>query len=289
MPRGVVVGSLGLAAATLFFLWQRRLRRKVLVLFDVDGTLAVPAQKAPDEILAMLADLRERSYLVGIVGAGDFEKQQGQLGGPDLRQRLDFCFSENGVHAFRGETLLHRKSIVEHVGAELWKQFEAQLDLLLLGLRDEAKRVLRKACPNRSIDERGTFLERRMCTVNICPIGRTPTLSKAERASFDAADRDAGLRARLLDELVRQFGPNTPYGLVFSIGGQIGIDVNPVGWDKTFCLRFLPANQFPTIHFFGDKTEKGGGDYELYSHPRVIGHSVTSVEHTLKEVKRLLS
>ena len=72
---------------------------RTLILFDVDGTLAVPAQKAPDEIVAMLAQLR-REHAVGIVGAGDFEKQQGQLGGPGLRERLDFVFSENGVHAF---------------------------------------------------------------------------------------------------------------------------------------------------------------------------------------------
>ena len=39
---------------------------RTLVLFDVDGTLAVPAQKAPQEIVDMLARLRER-YVVGIV------------------------------------------------------------------------------------------------------------------------------------------------------------------------------------------------------------------------------
>ena len=47
-------------------------------------------------MVALLQTLREAGYLVGIVGAGDFDKQQGQLGGPDLRERLDFCFSENG-------------------------------------------------------------------------------------------------------------------------------------------------------------------------------------------------
>ena len=47
----------------------------------------VPAQRAPEEMLELLATLRASGYLVGIVGAGDFEKQQGQLGGPDLRER----------------------------------------------------------------------------------------------------------------------------------------------------------------------------------------------------------
>ena len=59
------------------------------------------------------------------------------------------------------------------------------------------------------------------------------------------------------------------------------------GWDKTFCLNFLPERQFPTIHFFGDKTLPGGGDYELYSHARTVGHAVDSPEETISEVRRL--
>ena len=129
-------------AAIATYLLRRR--RRPLVLFDVDGTLAVPAQRAPDEIVRMLQQLRERGYLVGIVGAGDFEKQQGQLGGPNLLTRLDFCFSENGVHAFRGEQLLHCKSIVEQVGEERWREFEGIVDALLAEVRDEAESLLRK-------------------------------------------------------------------------------------------------------------------------------------------------
>ena len=81
----------------------------------------------------------------------------------------------------------------------------------------------------------------------------------------DEADRKAGLRRRVMGELLRQFGPATPFRLTFAISGQIGIDCAPCGWDKTFCLNFLPLEQFPTIHFFGDKTHEGGGDYELYA------------------------
>ena len=156
---------------------------KSLILFDVDGTLAVPAQKADDAIVQMLAKLRERGYLVGIVGAGDFEKQEGQLGGPGLLKRLDFCFSENGVHSFQGETLLHQKSISAHVGEERWREFEEGLEELQQRVSAEAEALLREATgdPKASLGARGTFLERRMCTCNVCIIGRTPTLSKDER------------------------------------------------------------------------------------------------------------
>jgi len=26
------------------------------------------------------------------------------------------------------------------------------------------------------------------------------------------------------------------------------------GWDKTYCLNYLPEEEFDEIHFFGDKT-----------------------------------
>ena len=259
--------------------------KRTLILFDVDGTLAVPAQKADDAIPAMLAKLRERGYLVGIVGAGDYEKQEGQLAaGGSLRKALDFTFSENGVHAFKAEELIHQKSIVDHVGEARWKEFETGLAELQTRISGEAEALLREATddPSASIAARGTFLERRMCTCNVCVIGRTPGLSKQARAAFDAVDKANGLRVRVLNELMEKYGPATPFGLSFAIGGQIGIDCAPVGWDKTFCLQFLPEEEYPTIHFFGDKTHPGGGDYELYEHPRITGHAVESPEHTLK-------
>lgn len=80
----------------------------------------------------------------------------------------------------------------------------------------------------------------------------------------------------------------------FSIGGQISFDVFPTGWDKTYCLQHLEnearkANgiEYTTVHFFGDKTFKGGNDYEIYSDSRTIGHSVTGPEDTMAELKKL--
>lgn len=83
----------------------------------------------------------------------------------------------------------------------------------------------------------------------------------------------------------------------YSIGGQISFDVFPHGWDKTYCLRHLEAEakretepvRYSTIHFFGDKTFEGGNDYQIYSDPRVTGHSVTGPDETAKIVKKLFS
>lgn len=80
----------------------------------------------------------------------------------------------------------------------------------------------------------------------------------------------------------------------YSIGGQISFDVFPTGWDKTYCLGMLENEakkpggvEYTTIHFFGDKTYKGGNDYEIFTDPRTIGHSVADPDDTLVQVNKL--
>ena len=85
--------------------------------------------------------------------------------------------------------------------------------------------------------------------------------------------------------------------LRYSIGGQISFDVFPNGWDKTYCLRHVEAEADPskglsgihykTIHFFGDKSFKGGNDYEIYSDPRTTGHAVKGPEDTMNILREL--
>lgn len=62
----------------------------------------------------------------------------------------------------------------------------------------------------------------------------------------------------------------------------------PTGWDKTYCLKYVQSEGFKEIHFFGDKVDKGGNDYEIYNDQRVIGHRVTSPLDTLNQLKELL-
>merc|ERR1712151_810056 len=173
----------------------------------------------------------------------------------------------------------------EFLGEDRWQRFNTELDRILEAERPEAERLLKIASPNASIADRSMFLEKRQCTVNVCPIGRKPDLTKAERAAFDKADKEAGMRRRVVAELKRKFGPDTEYKLMFSIGGQIGIDVCPCGWDKTFCLQFASPEEFPVVHFFGDNTHEGGGDHELYVHPRTRGHTVKSPEDTMQQLE----
>ena len=75
---------------------------------------------------------------------------------------------------------------------------------------------------------------------------------------------------------------------------MISFDVFPTGWDKTYCLKHLADEarrpggiEYVDIHFFGDKTGAGGNDFEIFSDPRTIGHSVANPADTLRQLKEM--
>ncbi|GJQ82221.1 putative AU RNA binding protein enoyl-Coenzyme A hydratase [Trypoxylus dichotomus] len=113
--------------------------------------------------------------------------------------------------------------------------------------------------------KRGTFIEFRSGMLNICPIGRSCT--QIDRDAFEQYDKIHNIRRNMIEVLEKEF---TDVDLTYSIGGQISFDVYPNGWDKTYCLRHLDQEGFEEIHFFGDKTDPGGNDHEIYNDSRIL-------------------
>ena len=117
---------------------------------------------------------------------------------------------------------------------------------------------------------------------NVSPIGRN--CSRPERDDYEKFDLEHGVRQKMVEAMKKEFAD---LNLTYSIGGQISFDVFPRGWDKTYCLRHLDASAFDEIHFFGDKTFEGGNDYEIFTHERTIGHTVTSPDDTKEQCTKL--
>ncbi|GAA5809812.1 Phosphomannomutase 1 [Mucor flavus] len=232
-----------------------------VVLFDVDGTLTPARNFVSKEMKDTLAKLRTK-VAIGFVGGSDLVKQYEQLGSTILED-FDFCFAENGLTAYRLGEKLASQSFIEWIGDEEYNK------LVNFVLRYIADMDIPK--------KRGTFIEFRNGMINISPIGRN--CSREERNEFEKYDLARGLRKNFVEALKAEF---SHLALTFSIGGQISFDVFPTGWDKTYCLRYLKPDGFKKIHFFGDKTFKGGNDYEIYSDPSVIGHAVTCPEDTIR-------
>ncbi|KAK7929783.1 hypothetical protein WMY93_006178 [Mugilogobius chulae] len=240
--------------------------KTTLCLFDVDGTLTAPRQKATQEMSDFLQKLKSK-VRVGVVGGSDLCKIKEQLG-EDIIQKVDYVFAENGLVAYKNGELLSVQSIQAHMGEELLQDF------INFCLNYMAKIKLPK--------KRGTFIEFRNGMLNVSPIGRSCT--QEERQEFFELDKKEKIRETFVSVLKEEFKGR---GLSFSIGGQISFDVFPDGWDKRYCLNIVKKDQYNTIHFFGDKTKPGGNDYEIYSDERTIGHEVTSPEETIQMCKQL--
>jgi len=241
--------------------------RQRIFLFDVDGTLTAPRKKVTPTMNAFLQSMRKRVPLA-IVGGSDLAKQIEQLG-DDVLKEFDYVFSENGLMAYKNGQLLAQQSIKLHLGEAKLKRF---INFCLHYLADIDIPI-----------KRGTFIEFRNGMLNISPIGRN--CSQAEREDFEKYDLKEHIREKFVQVLQEKFAD---LDLTYSIGGQISFDVFPRGWDKTYCLPFLQKDGFTDIHFFGDKTMKGGNDYEIFSDKRCVGHTVRSPDDTMLICKQLL-
>jgi phosphomannomutase len=241
--------------------------RRIIALFDVDGTLTEPRKVVSPETVEYLSKLREK-ICIGVVGGSDLVKQKEQLG--DSPNMFDYCFSENGLLAYKDGAKIGETSLRDHMGEENLKRlinwtlrYFADLDIPV---------------------KRGTFIEFRNGMLNVSPIGRN--CSREERNDFEKFDLANNIRKDMVAKMKVEFAD---LKLTYSIGGQISFDLFPQGWDKTYCLRYLPEGDFDEVHFFGDKTFEGGNDYEIFTHERTQGHSIADANPitTLKELEKL--
>lgn len=232
----------------------------LIALFDVDGTLTAPRKVASPKMLEFMRELR-KVVTVGVVGGSDLVKISEQLG-KTVIDDYDYVFSENGLVAHKDGKLIGTESLKTFLGEEKLKEF---INFTLHYIADLDIPI-----------KRGTFIEFRSGMLNVSPIGRN--CSQEERDEFEKYDKVHNIRHKMVSVLREKFAH---LKLTFSIGGQISFDVFPQGWDKTYCLKYLA--EFHEIHFFGDKTYKGGNDFEIYESEKTVGHTVTSPDDTMAQ------
>jgi phosphomannomutase len=205
---------------------------------------------------------------IGFVGSSDLSKQIEQLGEENM-YLFKWKFTENGLKSYYDYDLIHTKNIIEFLGEDRYRNLINTILSVLSSVHIPKKR--------------GNFIELRTGMINISPIGRSCTQS--ERDEFEIYDKENNVRKDIIEKLKESLG-NEFYNFQFSIGGQISIDIFPRGWDKTYCLQFVQY-KYDKIYFFGDKTMKGGNDYEIYNDSRVKGYNVNSYKDTIKYINEL--
>ena len=202
-------------------------------IFDVDGTLTPSRKEIEHEFWAPFLIFCRHNDVYLVTGS-DRQKTLEQLG-------LDICYTAKRVYNCSGSDVYERDVNVYRDDWELPKKVENFL-------MDE----LAYSCfPIRN----GLHIERRPGGVNFSILGRgkDPSVGRLEYMKWDNERLE---REDIADRIRNQFPE-----LTVALGGQTGLDIGPLGSDKSQILRDFSKDD--EIHFFGDRVEKGGNDHTL--------------------------
>ncbi|KAG0041499.1 Phosphomannomutase, partial [Linnemannia elongata] len=97
-----------------------RVHPDTICLFDVDGPLTPARLYISKEMEETLAELRKKC-VIGFVGGSDLTKQVEQLG-PNVLKNFDYCFSENGLTAYKLGEQLASQSFIGYLGEDRYKK-----------------------------------------------------------------------------------------------------------------------------------------------------------------------
>ena len=224
---------------------------ETIFLFDVDGTLTSSRQPMEPGFAAFFHDF-VASNPVYLISGSDYSKIQEQV----PQEILDKCrgvFGCSGAQYHEHNRLVFSK---EH-------SFPDQLKKTCEVFIEQSEYPVRT----------GTHIEERSGLLNVSVVGRNGTLQ--QRKSYFEWDRVCGERARF----VRQINASEmPYEA--SAGGEISIDIVPIGWNKSVAKKFiLSRNGDARLVFFGDRICEGGNDLPLAKALSISGepHSAISV------------
>ena len=199
----------------------------------MDGTLTPSRKKIEHEFWAPFLIFCRHNDVYLVTGS-DRQKTLEQLG-------LDICYTAKRVYNCSGSDVYERNVNVYRNDWELPKEVEESL----LDELNDSKFPLRN----------GNHIERRPGGVNFSILGRDedPMLGRKEYMEWNEKTNE---RVEIASRLREKF-PD----LSVALGGQTGIDIGPLGSDKSQILRDFDKGD--ELHFFGDRIEKGGNDHTL--------------------------
>ena len=228
-------------------------------IFDVDGTLTPSRKKIEHEFWAPFL-IFCRHHDVYLVTGSDRQKTLEQLG-------LDICYTAKRVYNCSGCDVYEKD---KNVYKDDWKpsdevrQFlQDELDYSQFRIRTDPHIEERPGCINFSILGRGA--------------------NWTEREVYKEWDKDEHERV----SIARRFNERFP-DLYATVGGQTGLDIAPLGRDKSQILRDF--NEDDELHFFGDRMEEGGNDYSLAKAVKKMGgypHHVSDWKDTRTKLVEL--
>lgn len=248
-------------------------KKRDLFLFDVNGTLTKRRQVLDPEMYEFIQEISKNDNIrLGFVSRSNLIQISSQLGQSFDSGAFRYRFGENGLVGDSNGIAVPKTHMRDQIGEHTYKKIVQWWMRAFFESMDDCPMI------NSSI------FEMRRGLLNVSLSGRDS--STEDRKIYDSWDPKTHKRRKII-ELFNE--SDLSEKVECAIGEQNSVNIYPRGWDKTYCLRHIPREEYNRIHFFGDETELGGNDYALFSHPEIIGHTVTSPTCTRNQIKQLLN
>jgi phosphomannomutase len=171
-----------------------------LILFDIDGTLAISTQSVLEHHKKILRNLVEKGYILGLAGGSSYDKIKSQFG--NEINLFEYVFSECGSVCHMNGNLVKSNSIIEKLGNEY--------------LNDIINTCLKYISILELPMKRGNFILFRNSMLYVSPMGSMDNVN--ERKIFMEFDEKHLIRKHMTSFLQSKYSD-----LDITIGGQLGI------------------------------------------------------------------
>ena len=217
-------------------------------IFDVDGTLTPSRKKITPEFFDKFFQFTEENDVYLVTGS-DRDKTLEQIT-PEIYNNCKRVYNCSGSDVYEGDKNVYRDDWELPEKVERFLQDE--LDFSQFPIRN------------------GNHIERRPGGVNFSILGRDkdPMLGREEYVKWNKIHSER----RFIALRILNMFPD----LSVALGGQTGIDIGPLGADKSQILRDFTADD--EIHFFGDRMESGGNDHSLGEAVKKMGGFTYNVD-----------
>ncbi len=203
-------------------------------LFDVDGTLTPPRLSIEKDFEKFFYNWMQDKKVYLVTGS-DLSKVKEQL-------------SQRIIHSCSG--LFCSMANELYIGEEVIYKNELDLPIDLISFLQEE--IKRSTYPNICHEH----FEFRTGMLNYSVIGRD--CSQEARLDYYAWDKEYKEREKIAAYINMHFD-----GVEAAVGGQISIDIQNKGNNKSLASKWIRKNVGGQIVFFGDRTQKGGNDYDI--------------------------
>lgn len=231
-------------------------------IFDVDGTLTPSRGIIDPSFLNFMLEFATEN-LVYLCTGSDAPKTIEQIGTElfDTVTRSYNCSGnsvwEKGVNVYNNDWTLPEKP---------WKYLES--------------RLLQSTFSPKT----GWHFDERPGLLNFSIVGRKAT--PKQRELYVDWDSKTNERRCIADEFNQHFSKE--FRIIAHVAGETGLDIAPIGKGKEQIIKDFDLSM-DTIHFFGDRTDPGGNDYDIARVLHVLAnghvHAVNNWQETYEILK----